>query len=749
MKLMKYLSLFAIVFSFLIIEKTNAQTESSSEYTVEEIIVTARKRSESIQDVPVAVSALSVEQIERGNIQRVQDLEKLSPNVEIVDMPFAGGAISASIRGLSFDDLEKTFQPTVGVVIDGVFAASNTAVDLDLFDLEAVEVLRGPQGTIYGRNTIGGVINIRRTKPTRELGAKMQLDLEEDETSDIKLILNTPLGENGGLKIAMRKLQSDSFMFNVTRNERERGRKLESSSVVLDYDLTEKLNVNYTFDYYNDDSQHNIINLTRYYVNALGAPQGVFELLGQGASTSEDLSAANDFETVYSAAPFLSGVQGVNHTLRAEYELDNHVVKLISGTNDFDELMDICSWGSSGGVVTPDCVFPVVRDQDFKQETHEVQLVSDLDGAINYVVGYYMVETEGNMDSGPVQNFRSTIETEAWALFADMSWDITDQWTLGLGARYTEEEADFEIKTFASFDDKVARGPAVLDFVRDFKDDNTQYKISIQRNTDFGMVYVSHSTGFRSGGFNARGTTLESVGPFNSEEVETFELGLRSELLDNRLILNVTAFTNDYTDKQEQVVTPGDGSIVVNGVPQNCGTTCTFIRNAGAVTIDGVEIEGTFRATPALTFRTAIGFLDSKYDVFEYNGTNVADNAIVPFAPDMTASLSWEYVTELSSGELIFAGTFSTKDDYSGRYDPAAYIFGPGADLNVEGVDKLDLSLTYNRDTSNGGRMTITVFGNDILEEGGYIVRPLDAGAFAFGTPQKRQHFGVSLGYEF
>ena len=142
MKLMKYLSLFVFVLSFLVIEKSNAQTENSSEYTVEEIIVTARKRSESIQDVPVAVSPLSVEQIERGNIQRVQDLEKLSPNVEIVDMPFAGGAISASIRGLSFDDLEKTFQPTVGVVIDGVFAASNTAVDLDLFDLDQINLNR-------------------------------------------------------------------------------------------------------------------------------------------------------------------------------------------------------------------------------------------------------------------------------------------------------------------------------------------------------------------------------------------------------------------------------------------------------------------------------------------------------------------------------------------------------------------------------------------------------------------------------
>ncbi len=95
------------------------------------------------------------------------------------------------------------------------------------------------------------------------------------------------------------------------------------------------------------------------------------------------------------------------------------------------------------------------------------------------------------------------------------------------------------------------------------------------------MVYLSHSTGFRSGGFNARGSTLQSVGPYNSEEVETIELGLRSELLDNRLILNLTAFTNDYTDKQEVIVTAADGSIVVEGVPQFCGTTCTFVRNAG------------------------------------------------------------------------------------------------------------------------------------------------------------------------
>ena len=199
----------------------SAQEESANTIGVEEIIVSARKRSESIQDVPVAVTALSVEQVERGNIQRVQDLEKLSPNVEMYDMAFGGGGMSASIRGLSFDDLEKTFEPTVGTVIDGVFAASNSGTDLDLFDLESVEILRGPQGTLYGRNTIGGVISINRTKPTRDFGVKFKTDLEEDNTSDVKLIVNTPLGDNGGLKVSLRRLQSDNFAFIVTRQERE------------------------------------------------------------------------------------------------------------------------------------------------------------------------------------------------------------------------------------------------------------------------------------------------------------------------------------------------------------------------------------------------------------------------------------------------------------------------------------------------------------------------------------------------
>ena len=147
-----------------------AQEESASR--LEEVVVTARKREESIQDVPVAVTALTPGQLERGSVASSLDLGKLVPNVELHEAAIGSNSLSASIRGVSYDDIEKSIEATVGVAIDGVFMASNSGAVFDMFDVEAVEVLRGPQGTLFGRNTIGGVINVKRTKPTRDWGGE-------------------------------------------------------------------------------------------------------------------------------------------------------------------------------------------------------------------------------------------------------------------------------------------------------------------------------------------------------------------------------------------------------------------------------------------------------------------------------------------------------------------------------------------------------------------------------------------------
>ena len=158
---------------------TTAAAQDAPNAGLEEVIVTARKRAESLQDVPVAVTALTGGMIERGNINSVVEVAKLAPNVELIAQPFAGSALAASIRGVGLDDLEKTFEPTVAVSVDGVFYSSTAGANVDLFDVEGIEVLRGPQGTLFGRNTIGGVINIKRSKPTGEWGMRLSATFDE------------------------------------------------------------------------------------------------------------------------------------------------------------------------------------------------------------------------------------------------------------------------------------------------------------------------------------------------------------------------------------------------------------------------------------------------------------------------------------------------------------------------------------------------------------------------------------------
>ena len=198
----------------------SAPLAQAQDAKIEEVIVTARKRQESLQDVPVAVTALTPNQLERGSIQRTTDIDKMVPNVELHQTYIGSESLSASIRGIGYDDIEKSLEPTVGVAVDGVFMASNSGAVFDMFDVESVEVLRGPQGTLFGRNTIGGVINVTRTKPTGEWGVKLQATFGDQDMTDVKGVLNMPLGEKGGIKLAFKNIQSDSHVYNTTLNGR-------------------------------------------------------------------------------------------------------------------------------------------------------------------------------------------------------------------------------------------------------------------------------------------------------------------------------------------------------------------------------------------------------------------------------------------------------------------------------------------------------------------------------------------------
>ncbi|MDP6198420.1 MAG: TonB-dependent receptor, partial [Porticoccaceae bacterium] len=400
-----------------------AQEESVG---LEEIVVTARKRQESIQDVPVAVSAISPGQLERGSINSSIDLGKLVPNVELHETNIGSESLSASIRGLSYDDIEKSIEPTVGVAIDGVFLASNSGAVFDFFDIESVEVLRGPQGTLFGRNTIGGVINVQRTEPTGEFGMKLEAVAGEQNLTDVKGVINMPLSDKGGIKLAFKNTESDSHVYNTTLNDRRPFKDSETLSLSVKYNFTDSTSAILTYDDYDHDTT---------------APDNVFvsaSPLGDGARASE----ADSWKTSPQGIPLTASLKGENTTLKVTHSADNYEIKYIMGIMDYEEAADEASWG------TPAVFFTVDRDQNFKQTSHELQFISDYDGPMNFVAGLYSMEADSYITSGPVQNFTSDHSLETFAVFGEMSYEISDLWSVTLGARYTEEDKELDTRSY-------------------------------------------------------------------------------------------------------------------------------------------------------------------------------------------------------------------------------------------------------------------------------------------------------------
>lgn len=732
---------------FVLVLPVCAQSAYGAE--LEEIVVTAQKREASLQDTPIAVSALSPGQLERGSIQDVLDVAKLVPNVEFHTVSQSGASLGASIRGVGFDDLEKAFEPTVGISVDGVFMASNSGAVVDFFDIAAVEVLRGPQGTLYGRNTIAGVVNIKRTEPTGEWGAKVETSFASHDRQDIKGIFNMPLGENGGIKLGFRDLTSDSHLYNKTNSERPKNRDSDVYSVAVKYDFTDKTTAVIAYDNYDHKTQpFDPISITE-----SGDPRSLCSLLPGlfGANCKEfsgDPSEASGFQDSYASDQILGYIEGDNITINAEHRGENFTLKYIMGNMQFDELSDLNSWGS------PTPFVKVVRTQMYEQVSHEVQYISDYDGAFNFVAGLYHLDTESFLTSGPGQSFTTTQDATAQAVFGEMTYDLNDLWTLTAGARYTEEEKDL---TFARWGAggpannpvnntyRLANGvnqignlaEASVNLSPEFKDDNLSYRLIIQRDLDIGMAFASYSTGFRSGGFNPRASLPADVGPYQSEEVTNLEFGIRTQPTDT-LQINATVFSSEYTDKQQFVADSGPG----------CDPTCTFVRNAAETSNEGLEIEAVVLPSDALTVRISYGYLDSEFEEYIFQGTDISDNAFVIYAPEHTASLTVEHGSQVFGGDLVLNGSLSYRSEIFGATDFSTYNKATGPDLGIDSHDQLDLSATYKKEAGTGV-FKIQVYATDVMNSDGRVSRKFDAGAFAWSELVAGRQVGLTLGYEF
>jgi iron complex outermembrane receptor protein len=744
----------------------------------EEIVVTGRQRAESIQDVPLAITAFSETFIESSIPDTISDFQKFTPNVILSNVNFAGNALAASFRGVSFADLEKTFEPAIGTSIDGVFLATSTSAAFDVFDVESIEILRGPQGTLAGRNTIGGTVSVRRTRPTGELGARIGARFANNNARDYQLVLNSPSFASDQLaaKAFAFYRENDLFATNLARpSDQDDGLAVFSGGVTLAYDHAPGgFNALATLEVVTDRSRFvGPVNLTRPAAES-GASAPTFCDLGrilfasQAACGVSSIAAAEaGIETYRSPIPFRSYIDGAAFTGEMNWEFDNGAtLTAITGWRDTDELLSEENTGSPGffGGAVP--LFIAVRVQEFSQFSQELRLALQPTENIGLVTGLYYLSSDYSIAPGslpgeitgpptraqsfafgaPAQIFTAGQELTSWAAYAEAVVELAPQWELTIGGRYTMEEKDFRLNSQFQGNTPGTNTPdprGIFNFKGSESWDALTGRVILDWSpSENVLVYGGWSRGFRSGGWNGRATRLAAVGPYDPEYVDSFEFGMRTDLFDRRLRFNPTIFYASYTDQQAEIIRPAVGT----------GGTETVVENAASATIQGVELEIQWAVTDNFQLRGAFGVLSAEYDEFFVRDpvtgvrTDVADQRLIRRAPEATASVVGDYTWPLGNGGLLIAqGSYAWTDEYS-----TGLVRDRLGRHLIDAYGQADLSLTYEQELSSGNSFRITGFAKDAFaEDDARIVSTLDAGVFYFGVPAQTRSYGVELSAEF
>ena len=770
---------------------------------IDEMIVTARKREESLQDVPLAVTALDAAAIENLHTSTITGIDRLVPNIDLGDNPFTGLGLVAVIRGVGFSDPEKSFEPVVGLSIDGVFLASNTGAAIDAFDLERVEVLRGPQGTLFGRNTVGGVINVTRSRPTGEAGLRVGTRITNHSGREYWGVANLPQIEGAlSTKLYAFSKEHDTFAVNLSTGEKDPQKDLLQFGGALLVEPNDQFEALISFDYFDDDSFGPPV-----YARGVPGPGGdLFCNLANGAlpfvtptgagcsSGSFDIAEASDFEVFTRDTPFLTTVDGWSLTSNIEYQLnDNLTINSVTGYRDVnDQQFQNATGGPDaigqalpglppGVIIAPVGIgpFPLSHSNrlfESSQFSQELRLSGDIGDKLSFVSGLYYLNSEYDLRGGEFEpgvfgtnrafntltpdNETVAQQANAYAIFIDGTYAINDRLSFSGGLRYSYEEKDFQY-------DFLFRGPdlagnpspltgQVVDASDDWQAPTWRAILQYDLNDDVN-VYGGYSRGFRSGGFNGRGFTPFAVETtFDEETVDSFEIGARAEFFNNRLRINPTAFLAIYDDKQEEILT---------GVPGSTATATT-VQNASKVDIAGVELEALARVTEDITLRGTFGYTDAEFDEFlvpEVIGINPqtgapilgdgliddSDNRNLRAGPDTTFSVGVNYNRPILDGGLLLDldASYNFQSDIvtSAGADP----LGLGRD-SVDGNSGFDFSASIQTQRA-GTNVKLTGFINDAFDSGNgrvgtSVVIP---GIFTFAVGSPTTIYGLEASVDF
>lgn len=764
--------------------------EQDTSGIIEEVIVTSQRRAESIQDVPVSVTAYQQEDIERISPRTLRDLDAMAPNVRIGMVTAAPGQGAIFIRGLGYADAENNQPPAVGVIIDGIYQGTNTGQLIDTFDIEQIEMNRGPQGVLYGKNTTGGTIVVKRAQPRmNEFGFDAAAQIGSDDERIAKVKMNIPLLDDVlAMKIGGIHKERDGFFDNITRGNDAGAEEYDAFTVALKYQPNDRFDAVLTYD--NIDQGGDIPpqdprwNGDDPFVNE--ADYDEFQLLDVdmfGLNMNVELGGGMALESI-----------------------TGYIDSRDATGQDFD--------GSTlESLASPLAQLHTLRDRDYEQFSQELKLAGDINERVSFLVGGFYWDAEFDFEQGtnqvialpsvvfgapfgtpcaafllpspaldptlcqlpPAFTAQRTAETvESVAVFGSIDWQVTDAFSVSAGVRWLDEEKDFETAFFqgvplpdAPFNKfgatilppKEATGAPLVSAEGSDSWDDTLFRFTANWNvTDDNLLYASFAQGFKSGGFHNRGVDPEFLA-FEPESVDSWEIGSKNTLMGGRLQLNFAAFLTEVEDAQAAAVLT-----LPNNQPPG---TNTLVNNLPKRDIWGLEFEGNASITESFSIRLAAGYVDAETKSYSLNSRRTAFNpdgsacnpfsnpgffpgapatqpnscpdipfegGEVLFVPEWNYSVTAAYDRIFAGGELHASTTWRAQDDFNIAGSP------PNNFIVEDGYGLLDARVSYQWNLANDDFLRVSVYGKNLTDKEykeQILLLGVDGGFQGWGPPRQ------------
>jgi len=685
------------------------------------IYVTARRREERLIDVPLSVTALSGDDLVKQGVQDIVAVAQQVPNITLEVSRGTNTTLTAFIRGVGQQDPVAGFEAGVGLYVDDVYLNRPQAAVLDVYDVERIEVLRGPQGTLYGRNTIGGAIKYVTADLPDETSVKIRGTYGSYDQADLIVTASTPISDSLKIGASGARLSRGGYGQNLTLGTENYNKDVWAARGTIEFE-SGIVKARLSGDYVKDESE---------------ARQGhrFIRSLLTGAPVLDDV-----FDTRAGLNIVDQEVEAYGGALNVAIELsDTLTFKSITGYREDKSTTPI----DFDSLPAADLDVPAIYEND--QFSQELQLLYEGD-SLSGVLGFYYLDANAftafdvalfTTVNGLAAQTLGDVNTKTWSVFGDFTYDLSDTISVSVGGRYTNDKRNSVVlrRTFlGGFSDLFGgTGVAVattsnFNGSATFKDFNPRASISWQPNAD-NNVYFTYSQGFKGGGFDPRGQTTACRNArggactadevfdfmaFDPETVDSFELGWKASLLDNRLNISIAGFVAQYKDVQ----IPGSVGFDANGD----GVNESFIgitSNAADADVNGIEFEG--KALVGKDFagdgsrfsvNWSLGVLDAKFNTFiDAFGRDVADQRVFQNTPDVTAHMGFTMGLPVGGGMMDFIGLASLRSD-------ASQFEVPNPFLDQDGFVLVDASIVY---TTDDGRYSIGLHGKNLFDKE-YIV---------------------------